>query len=158
MTIRLAQDKDLERIKNLLLQVNNVHAEGRPDFFIKDCKKYTDEEILDQLHDSSKVIFVYTDNNDLVIGYAFCQIKKYEGINNVHPHKCLYIDDLCVDEKHRRLHIGESLLKHVENYAKENHFYNIELNVWECNPSAKAFYEKMGMKILKTGMEKILNY
>ncbi len=154
MTIRIAEDKDLERIKQLLIQVNNVHAEGRSDIFIKDRMKYTDKEILEQLHDSTKVIFVYTDDKDVVLGYAFCQIKDYKNINNIHPHKCLYIDDLCVDEKYRRQHIGKSLLKHVENYAKENDFYTIELNVWECNPSAKAFYESMGMKVLKIGMEK----
>ena len=156
MSIRLAEDKDLERIKALLLQVNNVHANGRPDIFIKDCMKYTDKEILDQLHDKKKVIFVYTDNSDVVLGYAFCQIKEYKNINNIHPHKSIYIDDLCVDEKCRRQHIGQSLLSHVEEYAKNNNFYSIELNVWECNPNAKAFYEKMNMKPLKMEMEKII--
>ena len=156
MSIRFAQEKDLNDIKNLLMQVNNVHADGRPDFFIKNCRKYTDDEILEQIRNDSILIFVYPDEKDNVIGYAFCQIKNYEGINNVHPHKTLYIDDLCVDENHRRKHIGEALLKHVEQFAKENNFYNIELNVWECNPSAKAFYEKMGMQVLKTGMEKLL--
>ncbi len=156
MTIRIAEDKDINRIQDLLLQVNNVHAEGRPDIFIKDCRKYTDKEVLNQLHDKTKVIFVYTDENDLVLGYAFCQVKEYKNINNIHPHKALYIDDLCVDQKYRRQHIGQSLLNHVEDYAKSNNFYNIELNVWECNQSAKAFYERMGMKVLKTGLEKKL--
>lgn len=156
MTIRLAQDKDLAEIKNLLFQVNNVHAEGRPDIFIKDARKYKDEEILAQLHDNYKIIFAYTDESDKLIGYAFCQIQLHENITNMHPIKTLYIDDLCVDEKHRRKHIGQSLLQHVEKWAKENAFYNISLNVWECNPSAKAFYEKMGMNVLKTGLEKIL--
>ncbi len=156
MTIRLAQDKDLAEIKNLLFQVNNVHAEGRPDIFIKNARKYKDEEILAQLHDNCKIIFAYTDESDKLIGYAFCQIQLHENITNMHPIKTLYIDDLCVDEKHRRKHIGQSLLQHVEKWAKENAFYNISLNVWECNPSAKAFYKKMGMSVLKTGLEKIL--
>lgn len=156
MSIRIAEDKDLNRIKDLLLQVNNVHAEGRPDFFIKDKQKYTETEIIDQLHDKTKLIFVYTDENDLVLGYSFCQIKEYKNINNIHPHKCLYIDDLCVDEKYRRQHIGQSLLEYVEEYARNNNFYTVELNVWECNSSAKAFYERMGMKVLKIGMEKII--
>ena len=156
MAIRIAEDKDLERIKKLLLQVNNVHAQGRSDIFIKDRMKYTDKEILEQLHDSTKIVFVYTDDDDAVIGYAFCQIKEYKNINNIYPHKSLYIDDLCVDEEHRRQNIGKSLLKHVEDYAKNNNYYSLELNVWECNPSAKAFYERMGMKVLKIGMEKII--
>ncbi len=154
MTIRLAEDKDVNRIQELLLQVNNVHADGRPDIFIKNSRKYTDKEVVDQLHDKTKVIFVYVDDNDKVLGYAFCQIKEYKNINNIHPHKSLYIDDLCVDEKYRRNHIGQYLLKHVEDYAKNNGFVSIELNVWECNSSAKAFYERMGMKVLKIGMEK----
>ena len=156
MFIRMAEEKDLNEINNLLMQVNNVHADGRPDIFIKNCSKYSDEEILEQIKSESILIFVYPDENDKVIGYAFCQIKNYEGINNIHPHKVLYIDDLCVDENQRRQHIGKTLLDYVEAYARQNHFFSIELNVWECNPSAKAFYEKMGMKVLKTGMEKIL--
>ena len=156
MNIRIAEDKDLNRIQELLLQVNNVHAEGRPDIFIKDCRKYTDKEVLDQLHDPTKIVFVYVDDNDMVLGYSFCQIKEYKNINNIHPHKSLYVDDLCVDEKYRRQHIGQSLLKYVEDYAIKNNYFSIELNVWECNPSAKAFYERMGMKVLKIGMEKKL--
>lgn len=156
MTIRLAQDKDLTEIKNLLFQVNNVHAEGRPDIFIKNARKYKDEEILAQLHDNSKIIFAYTDESDKLIGYAFCQIHLHENITNMHPIKTLYIDDLCVDENHRRKHIGQSLLQYIEKWAKENAFYNISLYVWECNQNAKAFYEKMGMNVLKTGLEKIL--
>ena len=34
--------------------------------------------------------------------------------------------------------------------------YNVTLNVWECNPTAKKFYEKCGLSVLKTGMEQIL--
>jgi len=32
----------------------------------------------------------------------------------------------------------------------------VTLNVWSCNPSALAFYESMGMKVQKIGMETIL--
>lgn len=156
MTIRLANEKDLEEIKNLLFQVNNVHAEGRPDIFIKNAKKYKDEEILAQLHDKTKVIFAYADENNKLIGYAFCQIQLHESITNMYPIKTLYIDDLCVDENHRRQHIGKNLLDHAIKWAKLNSFHNVSLNVWECNPSAKAFYEKMGLQVQKTTLEKLL--
>lgn len=90
MTIRLAQDKDLAEIKNLLFQVNNVHAEGRPDIFIKNARKYKDEEILAQLHDNCKIIFAYTDESDKLIGYAFCQIQLHENITNMHNQNTVY--------------------------------------------------------------------
>lgn len=156
MTIRFATNKDLKEIKDLLLQVNNVHAEGRPDIFIKDKTKFTDEEIIALLKDKNNIIFAYADENDKLVGYAFCHEKEQENSNNMVPVKTLYIFDLCVEEKHRHQHIGQTLLKHVEKWAKENAFYNIELNVWECNPSAKAFYQRMGLSALKTTLEKKL--
>ena len=41
-------------------------------------------------------------------------------------------------------------------YAKEHGFYNVTLNVWADNIGAVKFYEKIGLKIQKIGMEKIL--
>ena len=34
--------------------------------------------------------------------------------------------------------------------------YNVTLNVWACNESARKFYEKCGLKPQKYGMETIL--
>ena len=68
----------------------------------------------------------------------------------------LYIDDLCVDEVRRGQHIGKSLYEYVLNYAKENDFYNVTLNVWSLNESAMKFYEACGLVPQKVGMEKIL--
>ena len=68
----------------------------------------------------------------------------------------LYIDDICVDEKCRGQHIATELYEHVVKFAKESGCYRITLNVWDVNPTARKFYEAMGMKPLKTTMETIL--
>ena len=70
--------------------------------------------------------------------------------------KTLYIDDLCVNENYRGKHIGKSIYEYVSDYAKKNGFYNITLNVWVGNDNAIKFYESLGMKPQKIGMEKIL--
>ena len=56
----------------------------------------------------------------------------------------------------RGKNIGKSLYDFVVDFAKEHDFYNITLNVWECNPDAIEFYKKMGLVPQKVGMEKIL--
>ena len=68
----------------------------------------------------------------------------------------MYIDDLCVLEGFRKKHVGRQLYEYVLETAKENGCYNVTLNVWECNPGARKFYEKCGLQVQKTGMEKIL--
>lgn len=155
MIIRRAKAEDLEGINNLLCQVLMVHHEGRPDLFKANAKKYTDSELLEIIKSDDKPIFV-ADEEGKILGYAFCVYVEYKEHNIMTDVKTLYIDDLCVDENVRGKHIGKSIYEHVLNFAKENGFYNITLNVWELNDGAKKFYEKIGFSVQKTGMEIIL--
>ena len=154
--IRRAQDKDLPRVLELLQQVLTVHADGRPDIFIHGTTKYTDAELLALFRDDSRPIFVSTDENDRVLGYAFCVIEETRGVNNMHDMRTLYIDDICVDEVCRGQHVATGLYEYVRQYAKGIGCYHITLNVWTCNPTAQKFYDAMGMRPLKTMMEEIL--
>lgn len=156
MNIRLAQTKDIDKINSLLCQVLDVHHNGRPDLFKGGVKKYTDAELTDIIEDPTKPIFVYTDDNDMVVGYAFCVFQQHIGNNILTDIKTLYIDDLCVDQNIRGNHIGKSLYEHVLNFARETKCYNVTLNVWSLNEGAIKFYEKCGMKPQKIGMETIL--
>ncbi len=153
--IRRAEEKDIDAINNLLHQVLNIHHNGRPDIFKSNTKKYTDEQIKKIICDDKTPVFVFSENGK-VLGYAFCIIKQYVNDNVLTDIKTLYIDDLCVDETARGKHIGSQLFEFVKNYAKEIGCYNITLNVYNCNKSAIAFYEKMGLSPQKTVMETIL--
>ena len=143
-------------INNLLLQVLMVHHNGRPDLFKANVKKYTDEELAVIIADDSKPIFVAVDEEEEVLGYAFCVFQQYINNNILTDIKTLYIDDLCVDQKKRGMHIGKQLYEHVIDFAKEQGCYNVTLNVWSCNESAMKFYESCGLVPQKVGMEKIL--
>ena len=79
--IRLAKEKDIPKIENLLEQILLVHHKGRPDIFKATGKKYTTEELTEILKDSSKPIFVATDESDNVIGYIFCIFKQQTNHN-----------------------------------------------------------------------------
>ena len=70
--------------------------------------------------------------------------------------KTLYIDDLCVDENARGKHVGSQLYEFVLKYAKNEGYYNVTLNVWADNLKALGFYEKLGLRKQKIGMEVIL--
>lgn len=154
--IRKAQEKDISRINDLLMQVCLVHHRGRPDLFKYGAKKYTDEQLKAIINNPSKPILVAVDENDSVIGYAFCVFIQHIDNNILTDIKTLYIDDLCVDETIRGKHIGKTLYNAVLDFAKENSCYNVTLNVWSCNESAMKFYEKMGLMPQKVGMEVIL--
>lgn len=154
--IRRAENKDIERILEILVQVNMVHHNGRPDIFKGPTTKYNDSELSDIIKNDSTPIFVCVDENDFVLGYVFCIFKQYTNDSLMTDIKTLYIDDLCVDEALRGKHIGKALYDYVVSFAKENGFYNITLNVWSLNEGAMRFYEKCGLSPQKITMEKIL--
>lgn len=154
--IRRAEEKDLSRINDLLHQVHDVHSAVRPDIFRRGNKKYTDDEILEIISNDSTPVFVSTDENDIVTGYAFCIYQVVKGEASLMDRKTLYIDDLCVDAELRGQHIGTKLYEFVLEEAGRNNCDNITLNVWCLNGPAMKFYEKCGMEPLKVVMEKIL--
>ena len=156
MKIRNAEEKDIPRIIELLGQVLKIHADIRPDIFIPDTTKYTVKELTELLKNKEKPIYVAVNEEDVCLGYAFCQLKKQPFSNNMVQFQSLFVDDLCVDQWARGQHIGESLFEYIKQKAKEMGCYEVTLNVWTGNTSAEKFYEKMGMKTKERQMEYIL--
>lgn len=156
MNIRRAKQSDMSGINKLLNQVLMVHHNGRPDLFKSNVKKYTDEELALLIEDDGRPIFVAVGENEEVLGYAFCVFQQHINNNILTDIKTLYIDDLCVDEDKRGMHIGKQLYDYVINFAREQGCYNLTLNVWACNVNAMKFYEKCGLVPQKVGMETIL--
>lgn len=155
MMIRRAKEEDIPYLNKLLYQVHKVHFETRPDLFKEETKKYTDNELIQLIHNEIKPIFVYESDN-IILGYAFCVHEQHINDNNLTDIKTLYIDDLCVDENYRGKHIGTKLYEYVLDYARKEGCYEVTLNVWADNTNALKFYESIGLRIQKIGMEKIL--
>ena len=108
VTIRRAKFKDIPQLDTLLFEVHKIHSDIRPDLFTVGEKKYTDEELERIIVDEQKPIFV-AEHNGKVKGYAFCIFKQNLESKSVTNIKTLYIDDLCVDEDTRGMHIGTKL-------------------------------------------------
>lgn len=156
MTIRRALPKDMPRIHELLRQVEEVHHRIRPDLFKAGGSKYTDAELAAILADDSRPVLAAVDEADRLLGYAFCILQRQAGSTMLADVKTLYIDDLCVDESLRGQRIGRALYDAAVQYARRLGCYNLTLNVWAGNDSAKRFYESCGLRPLKYGMETIL--
>jgi len=153
--VRRAEERDIPAVLNLLVQVNMVHHNGRPDLFKGPTTKYSAEELKAIFSNGETPVFVCTDENDKVVGHGFCVMEQYGG-QLMTERSTLYIDDICVDENTRGQGVGRALYDHILDYAREAGCYNVTLNVWSCNPGAMAFYEKLGMAPYKIGMETIL--
>lgn len=152
--IRKAIINDIPALDKLLYEVHKVHSDIRPDLFRAGAKKYTDDELAKILTDETTPVFVYDDGE--IQGYAFTVIIDHKNDLSLMPYKSVYIDDLCVEKDCRGKGVGKKLYEHVLSFAKSINAYNVTLNVWAGNDSALKFYEKIGLRVQKTGMEVIL--
>lgn len=156
MNIRSAKISDIPDLLRLLRQVLTVHHNGRPDLFKAESEKYSENDLKRLLKDASKPIFVAV-LEEKVVGYVFCVQKRLENNSIMTDILTLHIDDLCVDETMRGKGVGTALYEFARQYARGLGCYNLTLNVWALNDSAKRFYEKCGMLPQKIGMETILS-
>ena len=155
MHILFANETHIPGMINLLQQVGEVHHVIRPDLFRTGAQKYSVSDLTALLKDPSRPILI-AEIDGHVAGYAFCILQETRDSSVLCDRKVLYIDDLCVDESIRGKGIATALYHRVCEFAKSLNCQAVTLNVWCGNDSAMRFYEKMGMKPQKIGMEAIL--
>ena len=156
MEIRFAKMSDVPAILELLRQVGQVHHQGRPDIFRSGAQKYSASEVIALLDDPENPIFIAEEEN-VVLGYAFCQMVTHEKDPVMTDRTELYLDDLCVDESTRGKGVGKALYAAVKKYAAQRKCHSVFLNVWNCNETAYKFYVNLGLTPRKTYMEDILD-
>lgn len=155
MEIRFAEAQDVAGILSLLRQVGQVHYQGRPDIFRSGAQKYGASQVLQMLDDPQTPILVAVEG-EAVLGYCFGMLKTHCQDPVLRDHTTLYIDDLCVDERCRGQKVGSKLYEAACSLARQKGCHSVTLNVWTCNTPALKFYEAMGMKPQKIGMETLL--
>ena len=153
--IRRAVGDDCQKILKLLSEVEAIHQKGRPDIFRVNGTKFTEDELVRMFTDDTKPIFV-ADVDGEVMGYAFCVLGEIKDDTMLLDAKTLHIEDVCVDENTRGTGIGGKILDYVLEYAKESGIDRVDLDVWEFNDTARAFYEKHGFRVQKRRMDIVL--
>ena len=152
MVIRFAKEDELERINVLRKQVNDLHVEGKPDVF----KPGFNEELQNYVYyifKEQKQKIVVADKDGEICGFAILHhIYKPEN-PFMKVRDFLDIDEFCVDEKHRREGIATAMVEFIKNFAKEQGYHRLELNMWEFNQDALAFYEAAGFETFRRYME-----
>ena len=155
MLVRLAGKEDLDRVNELRRQVNDLHVAGKPDVF----KPGFSDELRDYIHviwnDPEQEIAV-AELDGKIVGFAVLHhIRKPEN-PFMYERDFLDIDEFCVDAACRRQGVASAMIGFIRQFAKEKGFHRLELNMWEFNRDALAFYEAAGFTTFRRYMEMML--
>ncbi|MDR9824062.1 GNAT family N-acetyltransferase, partial [Vibrio sp. FNV 38] len=127
--VRRAEIGDIPAILELLVQVDMVHHNGRPDLFRGPATKYNAEELKSIIANEKTPVFVCVNDEGKVLGHLFGMFKQELNDSVQTDIKTLYIDDICVDEAARGQGVGRTLYDYIKGFAKTEGCYNITLNV-----------------------------
>ena len=150
--IRFAREEDLPGVNELRRQVNALHVKGKPDVFKPGFSKEL-EDFLYVIAKDPQIWILVAARDEKVVGFAVLHhIAKPEN-PFMYERDFLDIDEFCVDEHHRRQGIGTAMMDRIRAFAKEKGFRRVELNMWEFNREALAFYEAAGFHTFRRYME-----
>lgn len=155
MEIRLAEYTELDEINVLRKQVNDLHSKEKPEFFKEGFSKELQDFLFD-IWNNEKCKIVVAIDSGRIIGYSIFSIAHKKETLFMRGRDYLDIDEICVDKDHRRQGVASSIMKYIENYAKEIGIKRIELNMWEFNEEALSFYEKSGFKTYRRYLERCI--
>lgn len=152
MAIRFAGEEDLDRVNELRKQVSELHAQGLPGVF----KPGFPDELRDFIHtirsDPEKNILV-CERGGAICGFAVLHHVAKPESPFKYASETLDIDEFGVDEACRRQGIAAEMIGFIRDYAKEEGFDRVELNMWEFNRDALAFYEAVGFETYRRYLE-----
>lgn len=155
MQVRFAMENELDRINELRRQVNDIHVAGKPDVFKPGFSKELRDHIYTIWNDPEQKI-VITLKDGVICGFAVLHHIRRPENPFMYERDFLDIDEFCVDEDHRRQGIASAMIDFIRLHAKEEGFHRIELNMWEFNRDALAFYEAAGFSTYRRYMEMYL--
>ena len=131
-TINQATQNDFSWVLKLLQQLWPKRT-----FISKDVKKIFDDAIL-----SANQFYFCARQKEGIVWFGSLTIKN--GLYAMG--KVAILDELIIDENHRKQWIAKQLVDHMVNFAKKKKCVCIELECWSGRKPAHAFYEKYGFE------------
>lgn len=156
MNIRFAKESDLQRVNELRAQVSELHAAGKPEVFRPGFCTELQEHVY-TLHAAPGHAILVAEGEKGIVGFACTKLVDRPGSPYRLPQRYLDVDEFGVDECVRRQGVGRALFEAVREYAKSLGVSRIELNMWEFNQEALAFYEAIGFSTYRRYMELVVD-
>ena len=150
--VRFAREDDLERVNEMRRQVNELHVKGRPDVFKEGFPEKLRDYIYEIWKDPDKGIVV-AEKDGRIGGFAVLNHVKKPETPFMFVRDFLDVDEFGVDAAFRRQGAASEMIRFIREYAREKGFKKIELNMWEFNSGALAFYEAAGFSTYRRYME-----
>ena len=155
MVIRFAKEEELSRVNELGKQVNDLHVEEKTEVFKAGFYEELKNYIYTIWKDPNQEIFV-AETDGMICGFAVLHHMVKAETPYRYEQDFMTIDEFGVDEAYRRKGLAREMISFIRDYTKEKGIKRLEMNVWDFNQGAIAFYEEAGFTTYRRHMEMFL--
>ena len=144
VTIRPAVKEDHPAITAIGFETQEIHAEAYPAIFRQGVSGIPQEYFTRMIEGKDTTVFV-AEEEQHVVGYVFLNVHDAPPYGYLMPRRVVEISDIAVLRAYNNMGIGHQLFAASVEWAKAREATDLELQVWEFNKNAIAFYERLGM-------------
>lgn len=141
--IREAHESDLDALTDLVLQVQTLHADGRPDLF-RPADPEALRRFLGERHATGAILLAVEEPDGGIAGYLLAEIVDRPQTPFQFAHTSIYVHHIAVSERSRRGGLGAALLDAIEERARQAGATTVRLDSWSFNADAHRFFEEQG--------------
>ena len=146
MEIRRAVSTDSLLLSSLCMDVQSLHAENHSDVFKTPANEgFAASFFAEMLAEPAVTIFIAEENKEAV-GYVFCQLIERPESPFTFAVRSLHIDQISVRPAAHSQGVGAALIQQAELLAKQLNVQRIQLDSWDFNLNAHAFFERLGFE------------
>ena len=144
MNIRKATSEDALLLSDLSRDVQSLHAQNYADIFkLPQAADFAFSFFDEMLADSDSNIFIAEENRE-TIGHILCKLIERPENPFTFAMRSLLVEHISVRPAARGQGVGTALMKEAEMLAKELAVQRIQLDSWDFNTDAHAFFERLG--------------
>ena len=145
MEIRKAIVTDSLLLSSLSVDVQRLHAEHQPKFFKMPARDDFAVSFFDEMLANPAVSIFIAEENGEALGCVVCKLMERTENPFTFAMRYLLIDQISVRPKAQGRGVGRALIERVEALAKkELGVQKIQLDSWDFNKKAHAFFEGRG--------------
>ena len=150
--VRPADYEELARINEIRRYVNDVHVAGRPDTFRPGFSRELEQILYRRFETENWVILAAVVDGEIA-GFATVEyLDKPESPYNL-ARKMYHVEEFGVAPQFHRKGVATALVAYMKRDAAQRGYPRIELDMWEFNQGALAFYENVGFQTYRRYME-----
>ena len=135
---------DIDAIVALYSQADELHFQALPFIFHPPADPQQNHRYIENLLNEQDAGLFVAELAGKIVGALHVELHNSPQISIFLPRRFAVVANLVVEKDLHRSGIGLALMEYTHDWAIKKGVSEVELNVWEFNQGAIAFYEKLG--------------